>query len=382
MSFPFHTGLLIFFLLSLQWPGQQQEWHQTLHEDYLIYQSSIETPFEGFFDDGSQNNESPHEQYQFSERHMGTLFRILIYADSLSMGRAMIAADSAFQKAAYLNTIFSDYDPQSELSKLSATAGSGKKTIVSDHLFRILQMANRLSVRTDGAFDVTAGPYTLAWREVIRGLRTDIPDTNELQEMAESTGYQHMELDSATGSVLLLRPGMRLDLGGIAKGYTADRMMHVIKSFDFQSVLVDAGGDMVIGDSPPGRNGWQITIPIYKSKDYWEPLPMEISNRALTSSGNLYQYVEQNGIRYSHIVNPKTGMGVTGNMVATVTGPAGAWVDAWATALHALGLDGLQLIEETPGFDAIIQFRDEQNEKKMVMTPFFRNAFDKTLSNE
>ena len=426
----FHTGLLLLFLLSLQWPGlpyaihqsqykivhksqqktnhqalngsrdqtvhksQQRTKHQALHGslhqalhqmfrwDRSVSQPDAEKPLEPNIDSRSQNRDIPYEQFEFTERHMGTLFRVVIYADNSSKERAMAAADSAFRKAAYLNSIFSDYDPQSELSRLSANAGSGKKTVVSDPLFRILQMANSLSVQTDGAFDVTAGPYTLAWREVIRGLRTNIPDPDELQAMAESVGYQHMELDSASRSVLLRRPGMRLDLGGIAKGYAADRMMNVLRSFDFQSVLIDAGGDMVAGDPPPGRNGWRISIPIYKSEDQWEPFIVEISNRALTSSGNLYQFFEQDGIRYSHIVNPKTGKGVTGNMVATVTGPSGTWVDAWATALHALGLDGLHLIEKTDGYDAIIQFRDEQNNEKVTMTPFFREVFDYFLFEE
>jgi FAD:protein FMN transferase len=311
-------------------------------------------------------------RYEFSEPHMGTLFRMIIYAPD--QAAAEQAADSAFQKAAYLNSIFSDYDEHSELSRLSATSGSGTAVPVSRHLFDILTVSQNLSAETGGSFDVTAGPYTLAWREAVRGLRPEIPKTNELQQLAGSVGYRHLELDTVDQTVLLHRPDMRLDLGGIAKGYTAQRMMDVMQHFGFNRVLVDAGGDMVLGDPPPDSGGWQIAVPSLKQKNHVETenddeaatadqagiTYLKLSNIALTTSGDLYQYVEQDGIRYSHIVDPHTGMGVTRQTSVLVVGGCPTLVDGLATALNVMPPDeGLALIENRNGYYARIALLDD-----------------------
>lgn len=299
------------------------------------------------------------EELQFAERHMGTVFRITIHVDNKEdQRRAEIAADSAFQKAAYLNTIFSDYDADSELSRLSATSGSGQSVSVSHHLFEVLRISQMISEWTDGAFDVTVGPFSLAWREAIRGLRAEIPTDHEIREMAESVGYRHLELEPASRKVRLHRPGMRLDPGGIAKGYAADRMIEVLGSFGFNKVMVNAGGDMVIGAPPPGRKGWRIAIPAHGEDGEQDPFIMIVSSVALTTSGDMFQYITRDGVRYSHIVDPATGRGVTRQIMATVKGIKGVKVDALATALNIMPVDkGIALIENRPGYEARIEVR-------------------------
>lgn len=300
---------------------------------------------------------------------MGTLFRITLYAEHEKTAR--IAADSAFQIAERLNAVFSDYDPKSELSRLSATAGSGKAVPVSGPLFEVLTIAQKISIESEGAFDITAGPYTRLWRESIRGLRAEIPEENELRELARSVGYRNLKLYTAEQTAQLLVSGMKLDPGGIAKGYTADQMMNFLNSIGFHQVLIDAGGDVVLGEAPPGSNGWRIIIPAHDKAGKEIKLEYELENVAITNSGDLYQYIEQDGIRYSHIIDPRTGTGVPQRTSVTVVGNKGVLVDALATTLNILSADdGMALIDHRDGYHARIEIHDHQM-VKIYQTSWF-----------
>ncbi len=290
---------------------------------------------------------------------MGSLFRITMYSND--PGLAQMAADSSFQRVEVLNSIFSDYLPDSELQYLSDASGSGRYIPVSDELYDILWIAREISLQTDGAFDVTAGPFSHEWRAVTRGLRADIPGQDEINKLSRSVGFEYMSFHESDRAISLKVPDMQLDLGGIAKGYVAMEIWKVMQHFDILSVLIDAGGDILVGAPPPDRDHWLVALPGSESEDDSAPVSFQLSCKAITTSGDLYQYVEIDGVRYSHIVNPLTGWGITQPTSATVFGDDAILTDAYATALNIMPPeDGIALINKLDGYEAHIRIQTQE----------------------
>ena len=294
----------------------------------------------------------PHEA---SQVHMGMPFRFLVYSPDEAAANSAIAA--AFARVAELDRKLSDYDPMSELSRLNATAGNGERKAISADLFAVLSAARRLSLRTDGAFDVTVGPYVRLWRRARRSHQ--LPPTGRLAEARAAVGYQGLMLDSESRSAELTKLGMRLDLGGIAVGYTLDQVAEIFRERGLSEFLLDASGDILCGDAPPGEDAWRVGVAVVDAPDGNPTLHLRLVNSAVTTSGDAFQHVEIAGVRYSHIVDPRTGLGLTTPSSVTVIAPTGIAADSLATAASVLGPDrGMELIEATDGtaviFSAII----------------------------
>ncbi|MGC3970625.1 MAG: FAD:protein FMN transferase [Pirellulales bacterium] len=291
------------------------------------------------------------ERYEFTEVHMGAEIRVVLYsADAATANRASRAA---YERIAALNKILSDYDPKSELSSLSATAGSGRTVPIGNDLFVVLDRSQKLAAATDGAFDVTVGPLVKAWRSARR--TKTFPSDERLEKARAAVGYRNLVLDESAHTAQLLRPDMLLDLGGIGMGYAADEALKVLRANDVAIAMIDASGDVACGDAPPGRDGWRIGIaPLTESKGPPSRY-VTLKNAALTTSGDAFQFVEIDGKRYSHIVDPHTGLGLTTRMSVTVVAGDCTTADSLATAVSVLGPErGLKLIEETPGAAALI----------------------------
>lgn len=256
-----------------------------------------------------------------SRKCMGTTLRVVIHAPAELTGR--MALERAFARAEQLNGILSDYQDSSELMRLCAKAG-GPPVAVSRELFSILESAQELSRLTDGAFDATIGPVTRLWRLARKSKR--LPDPAELSAARALVGYRMMELNPADRSVKLAKAGMRIDLGGIAKGFTADEILDQLRREDLPRSLVSLGGDVTCGDPPPGSKGWQVAI-IPLPGTISEPPTMTLHNRSISTSGDLEQFLEIDGKRYSHIVDARTGIGLTNQAMATVIAPRGIDAD-------------------------------------------------------
>ena len=288
-------------------------------------------------------------RFEFSQSHMGTLFRIVLYAPDAESARA--ASGAAFRSIAEMDDIMSDYKPASELMQFCARAG-GPPVAVSEDLFRVLAAAQDLAGRSDGAFDVTVGPVVRLWRRARR--RHELPDADRLAKALELVGYQELRLEPAARTAQLLKPGMLLDLGGIAKGYAADEALATLKRYGIERALVAGGGDIAVAGPPPGKQGWRIAIaplepagiPNRKSKIQ----NLLLRDAAVSTSGDAEQHVDLGGVRYSHIVDPKTGMALTGRSSVTIVAPNCTTSDGLATAVSVLGPErGLELVKDTPG---------------------------------
>ena len=289
-------------------------------------------------------------RFEFREPHMGTIFNIALYAPGQSTAAA--ASRAAFDRIAALDHIMSDYDESSELMQLCRAAG-GPAISISDDLCRVMAAAQELSARSDGAFDITVGPVVQLWRRARR--RHELPDPERLRAALALVGYRNLRLDREARTAQLAKSGMLLDLGGIAKGDAADQALIVLKQHRIERALVAAAGDIALGDPPPQARNWRIGIETFESPSGPPANVIGLHRSAVSTSGDSEQHVEINGVRYSHIVDPKTGVALTGRRSVTVTARHDITADCYATAICVLGHErGLRLVADTPGAAAFI----------------------------
>jgi len=293
-----------------------------------------------------------------TRRFMGVPWTITVHAADEAAGRAAIGA--AFTEIDRLERILSDYDPESELSRLSAAAPTAAPVSVSGDLWRVLDRAVALRDRTNGGFDPTVGRLTAIWRQARRSERLPVPD--KLAAAIDTVGPGSLVLAPDSQAVLLPKAGTRLDLGGIGMGYAADRALAVITAAGIEAAMVDASGDVAVSGPPPGTPGWRIMVaPLGRgvAQPAAVPGPLVLAHAAVTTSGDAFQAVEIDGRRYSHIVDPRTGLGVPGPAAVTVVAPDCTTADSLATAASVLGPEsGLALVAATPGCAARFVWRE------------------------
>jgi thiamine biosynthesis lipoprotein len=279
---------------------------------------------------------------------MGVDARIVVYAKDQAAAEDACAA--GFEKMAALDTIMSDYRKNSELTLLCNGAG-GPATPVSPDLFRILQKSIAVSGRSEGLFDVTVGPLVRLWRQARK--TAILPKRSEIQAARRLVGWRHIHLDPPTRSVRLDLPGMKLDLGAIGKGYADDEVQKALKAHGIDRALVEMGGDIVVTGPPPGKAGWTIQVPNSVNP---KTGIVTISNSAISTSGDTEQFVVIGGVKYSHVVNPHTGMALTQGVQATIIAPNGTESDALSTALTLLDKPGrARLLSHYPGTRVFIR---------------------------
>lgn len=292
---------------------------------------------------------SAAEKFSFTEPHMGTRFQIVLYAPEEATAKT--AAKAAFARIAELDGIMSDYRASSELNRLCDKAG-GPPVRVSDDLYTVLAQAQEIAELSDGAFDVTVGPVVRLWRIARR--TQQLPEKETLAKALALVGWRNIKIDGQRRMVQLLKPGMQLDLGGIAKGYTADQVLLVLKKHGITSALVAAGGDIAVSGPPPDAPGWKVGIQPVDGGDPTRHLSLK--DAAVSTSGDFQQYVEIDGKRYSHIVDPKTGLGLLGRMSVTVVARYGLATDPLTKTACVLGAEkGLALIEQNDAVGLVIQ---------------------------
>jgi len=281
-------------------------------------------------------------RFEAAEPHMGTLFRITLYAPDAAAAQPAFRA--AFDRVKQLDEILSDYNPQSEMMRMCAVAHE-RPVRVSTELFEVLAASQHLAEETGGAFDVTLGPVIRLWRDARK--QKHLPDPAALAEARARSGFRNLVLDAAVHTVFLKIPGMLLDVGGIAKGYTADEALRVLREHGIRSALVAASGDLAIGDPPPGKTGWRVGIDALNAPPSEFTRVLDLHNTAVSTSGDTEQFLEIGGRRYSHIIDPATGMGLTDRIAVTVVAEKGIDADGLATAVSVLGLRrGLDFVEQ------------------------------------
>lgn len=296
------------------------------------------------------------KRFQFTENKMGSPFNIIIYhTDSIE---TLKLAKGCYSIVDSLNNIFSDYSPTSEIGKLTPLK-AGQEKIISDELFSILLYSGKGWKRSFKSFDVTIGALSHLWRKAKGENR--FPSEKEIKEARQLTGFNNIVLNEELKTISFKKTGMKLDFGGIVKGYAAQRVIDYLRAKNISIALADAGGDIAVSDAPPGKKGWNIAINIPENEfELWNRR-LELTDCAVATSGDIYRFIIHEGIKYSHIIDPQTGYGVTSLRNVTVIAKDGATADWLATACSILPIrKALKLAKKEHAALFIATLQDEK----------------------
>ena len=277
-------------------------------------------------------------RFTLVEYHMGIDARLVVYAPSEEIAKR--ACEAAFERIAKLDQAMSDYRPTSELMQFCAKP-KGTRVKLSADLFRVLERSQAISRQTGGRFDCTVGPLVQVWRKARKSKA--LPSQAEIKAAKALVSYRYLHLDRKAQMGWLDKDGMKLDLGGIAKGYAGDEALRSLQQNGIKAALIEMGGDLVLGDAPPEKAGWEVEVPNGKKTVF-------LRNCAISSSGDTEQFVELGGKRYSHVVDTRTGYGLTDRVQATIIARDGFTTDPLSTALTLMDQKGRdKLMRAYPG---------------------------------
>jgi len=312
----------------------------------------------------------PAQKHTFQAPKWGSIVQVTI-ADQDSTTAAG-AAQFVFDLYDTLTPILSDYLPDSEVNSLCKKAGTGKWMVVSSHLLKLLQLSLNAYQISGGAFDVSIGRVVQLWRKARK--EKVFPNKQELSQALQTVGFElGKDIEIKGNQVRLNRKNVQLDFGGIAQGYAAQVALDSLRRRGITKVLIDSSGDLILGDAPSDSKGWRIAINKPNNPDEALPYYFELAHCAVATSGSLYQFVELNGKRYSHIVNPKTGIGLTHQRNVTIIHADGTTADWLATACSVLPIaKAKKLVQKV---NKGIQNKEQQT--KLLIT-YWKNGKIKT----
>ena len=277
---------------------------------------------------------------------MGTEVSVYLWSDDPEAGRQ--ALEEAFDEASRIDRLMSTYKDESEISKINRLAAQ-RATEASPELFTLLGRAMRISAMTDGAFDIT---YDSVGRHYdFRERRR--PDDDTVAAEVLNIDYRLISLDEETLTVYFGRPGVRINLGGIAKGYVVERCVDILRAHGIEHAAVTAGGDTrLLGD----RRGRPFMVGIRDPRRDGEvAISVPLEDEAISTSGDYERFFDEDGVRYHHIISPSTGEPAAGVHSATVFGPDAVFTDALSTSVFVMGVDrGLTLISTLPDYESIV----------------------------
>ncbi|MDO5581999.1 MAG: FAD:protein FMN transferase [Planctomycetia bacterium] len=300
------------------------------------------------------------KRFDYTAQKMGIPLSFALYAPSEKA--ASDAVDLVLVKFDEINQKMSDYTPESEVIQACRTSEqTGNFVPISSDLYQVLEKARQFNTRTEGAFDVAVSPLVKLWRRS-RSFH-QLPPKAYLDEAKKLTGNSNWELDPQKG-VRLLKKGVRFDLGGIAKGYVLDQALLVFQKTGITSVLINAGGDMRIGNPPPGEKGWKVGFASLE-KDAAPVLFLDLAQCGVATSGDTFRYVEINGIRYSHLIDPRTGEPMRIHRIVSVIAPNAIDADALASAFSILPPEKrIEISRQFPSVDLLIFEQKTQSKEK------------------
>lgn len=280
---------------------------------------------------------------------MGSRFDISVVAENQQQADGYI--DIAVEEITRIEKLISSWDANSQTSMINANAGI-QPVIVDRELFNLIKRAVGLSKLTQGAFDISYASMDKIWK--FDGSMEMMPTEEEIKQSVSKVGYQHIELNESAGSVFLNTKGMKIGFGAIGKGYAADQAKERLKALGVQAGIINASGDMNTWGRQPNGELWNIAItnPLNKDKVF---AMLPVDNQAIVTSGNYEKFVKFNGVRYAHIIDPRTGYPSTGIISVSVMAAKAELADALATSVFVMGKEvGLDFINQLNGVECII----------------------------
>lgn len=284
---------------------------------------------------------------------MGSRFEVTVVAKDSVEGNNFI--NLAVAEISRIEKLISSWDPASQTSEVNRNAGI-KPVKVDDELFQLIKRAIDISKLTEGAFDISFASMDKIWK--YDGSMTEMPSEEAIKESVLKVGYHNIELDSENSTVYLKLPGMKIGFGAIGKGYAADKAKNLLMDKGVVAGIINASGDMNTWGTQPNGESWKVAItnPMDKNKAF-ALLPLK--ENAVVTSGNYEKYVTFNGVRYTHIIDPRTGIPATEVISVTVFAPKAELADALATSIFVMGKDvGIDLIEQLPKIECIVIDKD------------------------
>ena len=296
---------------------------------------------------------------------MGTVITQRVFGSD-----AQAAMEEATARIKEIENLMTINAPGGDVNRLNEAAGKNM-AVLSPETINILATAKNYSIISGGAFDVTVGPLVKAW-----GVFTDnprVPSQDEIEGLKKLTDYKKLQIDTAKSTAGLDLPGQIVDLGGIAKGYAGDEVIKIYKKHGIQSGYVNLGGNVVVLGTKPDGKPWRIGIQNPRAENGLYIGIVEITNKAVVTSGDYERFFERDGIRYHHILDPKTGYPADSGLIsATVITDVSMDADALSTSVFALGLEkGRAIVESLNGVEAIFITKD----KEVYTTDGIRSSF-------
>jgi len=289
------------------------------------------------------------QSFHRSLKLMGSGFQLtVVVKDSAEANRVI---NLAVDEITRIEKLISSWNPNSETSEINSNAGI-KPVKVSQELFSLIERAKNISGLTDGAFDISYASMDKIWR--FDGSMKRMPTKEEIKSSVAKVGFQNIILDAEQSSVFLKEKGMKIGFGAIGKGYAADQAKALLQKNNVQAGIINASGDMNTWGRQPNGEEWKVAItnPLNKTKP---AAILPITNGAVVTSGNYEKFVQFNGTRYSHIIDPRTGYPATGILSVTVFAPKAELADALATSVFVMGIEtGLNRINQLPKIECII----------------------------
>jgi thiamine biosynthesis lipoprotein len=301
-------------------------------------------------------------RYEASRMSMANAYAIVAYGEDASALPRIL--DAAFDEVDRIDRLMSHYKPESPLSRLNREAAAGPVAVDAE-LFDFLSECLRYARESDGAFDITVGPLMKTWGFFRGGGR--LPGAAEIEEVRARVGYAHVVLDPARRTVRFDRPGVELDLGGIAKGYAVDRVVALLRREGVAAALVSAGGSTIYGmGSPPDGGGWEVTLQDPAGSER-SAMTVRLEDRALSVSGSSEKSFERDGVRYSHIMDPRRGRPVQDVLSVAVLAPTGTAGDALDNAFFVKGVENSErLLRQYPQTEVLFFLPGKRGRWKMV----------------
>ncbi|MBN8786983.1 MAG: FAD:protein FMN transferase [Terrimonas sp.] len=280
---------------------------------------------------------------------MGSRFEIIITAKDSASAEQYI--DTVIAEITRIENLISEWRPATQISEVNNNAGI-RPVKVDKEVFELTRRAIYFSRISDGAFDISFAAMDRIWK--FDDSMTEMPSPESVKKSVAKVGYRNIILDSINSTIFLKLEGMKIGFGSIGKGYAADRGRQVMLEHGVYAGIVNASGDMTAWGTQPDGTGWKIGITNPFNADSLLAV-IALKNASVTTSGSYEKYVEFNGRRYSHIINPKTGYPATGLTSVTVTGPNAETANGFSTALMVLGRKkGLRLIKKYPAYSCIM----------------------------
>jgi len=294
---------------------------------------------------GGCAGEGTLHRWEYVEMVMASPVRMVLYSKEESVARS--SARAAFDRMHEIDSALSDWLPSSESNRLEEA--SPEWMVISSDLRHALQSSASAWESTDGAFDPTIGPVVELWRETRSSGR--LPSRATLDAARERVDFTAVELEG--DSARITRSGVELDFGGIGKGIALDAAAMILRENEIDRHLIDFDGEILVGDAPPGMQAWRVSIQPISGE---APLVLAVERVSIATSGALHQFVEIDGTRYSHVIDPRTGMGTTdARQVTVISRKSAALADVLATAGCVLDVRAFEkLVRDNPGDSAVV----------------------------